>query len=263
MDVFERIAEVANIMISRGFFVLPISTKRKSPVIQWKDFAESPIKQWDFGQVNIAFITGKENGYVVVDCDSTESYKGWLKYRPHTPLRIKTRKGMHFYYRHPGEYVMSDSRIEAPEGFTYDVKGDRSYCLMPPSMNNGHQYQICVCRGNIEAKWLMPGKLPVFNPSWRPTKESVHQGISSGRIMNASSVLNTIRAVEGERDTKTYHAVMVCIDAGLSEAEALQEVVAWHSTNVSPPWHPTEIVTKVRRVYAEKGRECYEECQTN
>jgi hypothetical protein len=253
-ELKERIDHIGRVMIGRGFHVLPISTKSKSPIIQWKNFAEEPLRQWDFGFVNIAFITGKENGYVVVDCDSAESYIGWLKHRRPTPMRIKTRKGMHFYYRHPGEYVMSNSRIQAPEGFLYDIKGDRSYCLMPPSVNKGYQYQICVCRGNIEAKWLMPGKLPVFDMSWRPVTESRPAGIRSGEIRNAQSVLRTIFAVEGERDVKTYHATMVCIDAGLSEAEAMQEVIQWHSTNVSPPWSPTEIATKVRRVYAEKRR---------
>lgn len=258
MELDSRISEVASFMLGRGFSVIPISRESKSPTIKWKHLIGAPMNMWDFTGVNIAILTGIENGYVVVDCDSEESYTGWIATRPHTPLKVKTKKGMHFYYRHPGrdgiqDYVMSNSRIQAPEGFYYDVKGDKSYCLMPPSMNGYHQYQVCACRGNIRGKWLCPSVLPVFDPAWRPVTEYSTSGINNGAIRDANKVLLKIFAMEGERDIQTYHATMVCIEAGLSEGEAIQAITGWHTTNVSPPWAPAEIIAKVRRVYSEKA----------
>jgi hypothetical protein len=255
----ERVKQIADAMLLRGFSVIPISQTTKSPTIKWADRVGNPMKAWEFSGVNIAMLTGAENGYVVVDCDSRDSYKGWLANRPRTPLRIKTRNGMHFYYRHPGGYVMSDSHIQTREGFSYDIKGDKSYVLMPPSIRKGHQYQVCVCTGNLDGKWIAPGNLPVFDTKWRPDRAKLPgaNGVCSGEIKSARAVLQTIHASEGERDKKTYHATKVCIDAGMSEPEAIQEVLAWHSTNVSPPWSPQEIVTKVRRVYGTRqGAAC-------
>jgi hypothetical protein len=258
MELSQRISEVANYMLKKGFSVIPISPESKSPIIKWKHHIGTPMEKWEFDGANIAILTGIENGYVVVDCDSEESYLGWISCRPHTPLKVRTKKGMHFYYRHPGRdgsqaYVMSNSRIKADEGFTYDVKGDKSYCLMPPSMNGYHQYQVCVCRGNLRGKWMCPGDLPPFDPAWRPVTEYSVSGINNGAIRDANKVLLKIFAMEGERDVQTYHATMVCIEAGLSEGEAIQAILQWHITNVSPPWTPAEIVAKVRRVYSEKA----------
>jgi hypothetical protein len=259
MTLNDRVKEVADFMLQRGISVIPISPKSKSPIVYWKDLVGKPMNQWSFHDSNIAIFTGIENGYVVVDCDSYDSYAGWLAHRPHTPLKVKTKKGMHFYYRHPGltgptKYIMSNSRIKATEGFLYDVKGDRSYCLMPPSMSGYHQYQVCVCKGNLRAKWIFPMDLPEFDPAWRPVTNYSTNGINSGTVKDAHKVLQKIVAYEGNRDVQTYHASMVCIEAGLSEGEAIQAVIHWHSTNVSPPWTPEEIVSKVRRVYQEKSR---------
>lgn len=247
----ERVQQIANAMLQRGYSVIPISRETKCPTIKWSELIGNPLGEWDFTDTNIAMLTGAENGYVVVDCDSRESYKGWLANRTRTPLRIRTRKGMHFYYRHPGGYVMSNSHITAPEGFRYDVKADKGYVLMPPSINKGHQYQVCICTGNLDGKWIAPEGLPLFDKKWRPECTGGASGLRcSSEIKDARKVLCTIRAVEGERDKKTYHATKVCMDAGMSEPEAIQEVLAWHATNVSPPWSPQEIVTKVRRVYS-------------
>jgi len=252
--ICDRVSEVASLMLSRGMSVIPIGMETKIPTTEWGNLIGNPLRKWRFRGVNIAMLTGAENGYVVIDCDTKESYKSWLQHRPRTPLRVRSRKGMHFYYRHPGIYVKSNSKIEAPEGFTYDVKGDKSYCLMPPSIVKGFQYQVCICTGNLDAKWIMPGNLPVFNMGWRPESAGVSHAVIGNHVRSAQAVLGTIRASEGERDVKTYHATMVCIEAGLSETEAIHEVILWHGRNVSPPWSSHEIITKVRRVYQEKQR---------
>lgn len=249
----EYIKEVAEKLIAAGYWVIPLSRKEKNPVVKWQLDKHPRVTNWDFQSVNIAMITGSHNGYAVVECDNAESYKQWLKHRPRTPLRIRSPRGMHFYYRHPGVYVKSDSHILAPEGFKYDVKGDYSYCMMPPSMRNGKQYQVCVCTGNLEAKWLRPDKLPVFDPAWRPERAFKSTMVHTDGIKDVQAYLGKIHVSEGERDKKTYRAAMLCLENNLSELDAVQILTQWHSTNVSPPWEAVEIIEKVRRVY-NRGR---------
>jgi Bifunctional DNA primase/polymerase, N-terminal len=249
----ELIGEYAGKFIDAGFAIIPLSQSSKQPVVKWKELINDPIKKWEFKCVNIAMLTGDYNKYVVVDCDTKDGYKGWLKHRPRTPLRVKTPKGMHFYYRHPGVYVMSDSHIVAKEGFKYDIKGDKSYVVAPPSISgSGRQYQVCVCTGNIDGNWLMPNALPVFDPSWRPM--TVKTPSMTQEVKDAYKIIQRIQAREGERDKQTYHVIMLCLEGKISEAEAIQAVTQWHQTNCNPPWSAVEIIEKVRRVYQEKRK---------
>lgn len=249
----ELIGEYAKKYIAAGFAIIPISQTSKQPIVKWKDLIDNPIKDWSYKCANIAMLTGPQNGYVVIDCDTKDGYKGWLKYRPPTPLKVKTPKGMHFYYRHPGVYVKSDSHIVAAEGFKYDVKGDRSYTVAPPSISgSGRQYQVCICSGNIDGNWIMPSRLPLFDPAWRPVTVQVTS--MSTVVKDAHKIIERIRALEGERDKQTFHVVMVCIEGGLTEVEAVQAVAQWHQTNCNPPWTGPEIIEKVRRIYGEKRR---------
>lgn len=250
MNLEDRIQQIGQTMLDHGYSVIPMGYG-KSPIISWKEHIDKPLEKWDFTRCNIAMLTGTINGYVVIDCDSTESYIGWLKHRPQTPLRVRSRKGMHFYYRHPGGYVKSGAGLKAAEGFSYDVKGDRSYCVMPPSLSKGHQYQVCVCSGNIKGAWIHSSKLPVFDIAWRP--ETRKTSCSSGgreQVRDVDACIQkTIFAAEGERDKATFRVAMICKENGLSEGEAIQTTINWHNTNCSPPWTAEEIVEKVVRVY--------------
>jgi Bifunctional DNA primase/polymerase, N-terminal len=250
----DRIKEVAEKFIAAGFWVIPLyqdsNLVTKRPMQAWKVGEAARVVQWDFQEANIAMLTGGEtNGYIVVDCDSKEAYKGWLATRTRTPLRVRSRRGMHFYYRHPGTYVKSDSHIKAPEGFEYDIKGDRSYVVMPPSISKGHQYQVCICTGNLDGKWISASKLPVFDPSWRPERPFRTITQHPEGIKDVRKYLSRIDAGEGERDKQTFRAAKICIENNVPEADAIHLVTEWHQLYVHPPWEPMEIIEKVRRVY--------------
>jgi hypothetical protein len=212
---------------------------------------------------NIALLTGQFNGVVVADCDSEESYIGWLKTKTPTPLRVKTKRGMQFYYRHPGQYIKSDSHIKDPSGFSYDVKGDKSYVVAPPSFRSGHQYQFCVCSSNIRGKLIPFSQLPVFNPEWRPERKPCNEhgcgvsGASGNRdllpsIRDGIRYIQSIRAVAGSGgDKETYRAACKLIESGLGESDALLALMDWNDTNADPPWTRQQLLYKVQRALAE------------
>lgn len=246
-----RLNAAADVLISMGLSVIPISVETKKPTLAWSERVDSPMTsaEWRISGVgcNLALITGMISKYVVVDCDSAESYKGWLRSKPLTPLRVRTKRGMHFYYQHPGadHYIKSGSHIKDEAGFEYDVKGERSYVVFPPSMRGGHQYQIVPCSGNLDAKLLAADTLPVFDPAWRPETRMEHRHEKA--ISDGVAYISKIRAVAGNGgDRDTFRAACRLRDSGLSEVEALVAMLEWNRTNAEPPWSERELLHKVR-----------------
>lgn len=236
-------------LLAAGYSVIPMD-EGKSPLVRWGKYCEAPMRpdEWTFPGANVAMLTGEINGYVVVDCDSLESYKGWLKHRPPTPLRTRSKRGMHFWYKHPGEYVKSDAHVEAKEGFEYDVKGDRSYVLIPPSMRDGHQYQWCICTGNIAGEMLPPDRLPVFDMAWRPARETTFS--SNGSMSHVRSYISKINAIEGSGgDSDTFRVCKIIFESGVSQSEGMAILSEWNQTNANPPWDVMDLHRKLSIAY--------------
>jgi hypothetical protein len=251
----ERLNIVAAYYLSIGLSIVPIGTDKR-PVIKWAEHIEKPLQNWTFPGCNIALLTGQFNGVVVADCDSEESYIGWLKTKTQTPLRVKTKRGMQFYYRHPGQYIKSDSHIKDPSGFTYDVKGDKSYVVAPPSFRAGHQYQFCVCSSNIRGKLIPFSELPVFNPEWRPERVqpsgSYGETLPPGSVRDGIKYIQNIRAIAGSGgDKETYRAACKLIESGMGESEALLAMLDWNDKNADPPWTKQQLLYKVKRAKME------------
>jgi hypothetical protein len=251
----ERLNTVAAYYLSIGLSIVPIGTDKR-PVIKWAEHMEKPLQNWTFPGCNIALLTGQFNGVVVADCDSEESYIGWLKTKTPTPLRVKTKRGMQFYYRHPGQYIKSDSHIKDPSGFSYDVKGDKSYVVAPPSFRAGHQYQFCVCSSNIRGKLIQFSELPVFNPEWRPERVqpsgSYGETLPPGNVRDGIKYIQNIRAIAGSGgDKETYRAACKLIESGMSESEALLAMLDWNDKNADPPWTKQQLLYKVKRAKLE------------
>lgn len=253
----KRITETAHWLLDMRVSIMPIDMTSKKPAIEWKALIDEPMakESWLFTDCNIGLITGMTSNYVVVDCDSTDDYLGWLKHMPATRLRVKTKRGMHFYYRSPGTYIKSDSHIKHEAGFEYDVKGDRSYVLFPPSMRSGHQYQITPCNGNPQGEFCGPELLPEFDPAWRPERAGT-AGYNDKAITDGVAYISQIRAVGKERggqgrDKDTFRAACKLIESGLGEMEALAALIQWNQTNVDPPEQISVLIHKVRSALAE------------
>lgn len=257
-ELQKRINSAARFLLRAGHSVIPIADspelppeKRKKPAIEWMRYYSEPMpeQQWDYPGCNVALVTGEVSGVVVVDCDSDDAVKGWCSTKPLTPLRVRSRRGMHFYYRHPGEYVKSASRIEDSAGFKYDVKGDKSCTLAPPSLRSGHQYQVVPCTGNILGRWVLPADLPVFDMAWRPETKSPDRTWNDDdpKIRDGIAYIRKIFAVEGQGgDKATYQAACTLIESGMSEASALAALMEWNQTNANPPWQPRDLLRKVQ-----------------
>lgn len=251
MNISERISTVANWMLASRYSVIPIGKNTKSPTIKWKKLIDKPMDKWVYPGDNVALLTGEHNRVVVVDCDSYESYTGWLKTKTLTPLRVRTGRGMHFYYQYPGEYVKSDSHINSGDGFSYDVKGDRSYVLFPPSVKDGHQYQICICGRNPRGTFLSPESLPKFDMKWRPERiDKPGAQESERKIRNVEGFISKIEAVEGNGgDKDTYRVCCKLAESGLSMLESYEALQNWNQKNAIPPWEDHDLRRKLELAF--------------
>ena len=90
---------------------------------------------------NIGIVTGR-SGIVVFDCDTIESVEFFMNLQSYIETaRVKTRRGMHFYYRVPNaEKIPIQKFVWETKNISIDLKAGRSYVVAPPSIVDGHRY---------------------------------------------------------------------------------------------------------------------------
>ena len=87
-------------------------------------------------------ITGEISGIVVVDCDNEEAVDAAQEAGMQSPIRVKTKRGLHLYFEHPKDGIRRGPRAgvnsrgsDWPKINGLDFRGDGSYALLPPSNN--------------------------------------------------------------------------------------------------------------------------------
>ncbi len=123
----------------RGWSIIP-QKQDKSGYMGWALFqkrqaTEEEIVGW-WGQwptANIAVVTGAISGIVILDIDSDEA-GAFVKEHgmPPTP-QVKTKRGTHHYFKHPGTDVPGSAGLGGIKGL--DISGDRSLATLPRSIH--------------------------------------------------------------------------------------------------------------------------------
>lgn len=237
----ERWLASAIVYVERyGLSVLPMG-RNKRPLMKWIDLQSRRLtarELLEFGpKENLAIITGSISNLVVVDCESAEDAQWFWRERGQSEVVVKTKRGYHMYFQHPGERVANAQKVDG----RYDVRGDGGYVLAPPSVHSEGAYTW--------TKPLIPtDSLSVFQMAWRPP--TVAQD-STQQISDGVAYISTIRAVAGQRGhDNTYRAACSLRDSGLSEGESLLALQQWNRTNADPPWSDNELLHKIRSAFA-------------
>jgi hypothetical protein len=181
------ILEQARRLAAAGCSVIPIdspeclkgvdnSSAGKRPAIPWKQFqstraTDDQLIGW-FGTEsrNIGIVTGVISDLVVVDCDSPEALAWADTHLPPTPWRVRTSKGEHRGYRHPGGAVRNAVRIDTGDPtIKIDVRGDGGYVVGPGSLHaSGAAYEW------IAEEPASTASLPRFDPAWLKGETAPH-----------------------------------------------------------------------------------------
>lgn len=135
--------------LERGWSIIPIKPEGKRPAIRWRDYqdrlpTEEEVTEWwtNWPNHDIAIVTGALSGVVVVDCDNEEATHAAFDAGMRSPIKVKTKRGLHLYFTHPRDGIRRGPRAgvnsrgaDWPQINGLDFRGDGSYALLPPSNN--------------------------------------------------------------------------------------------------------------------------------
>lgn len=236
-------------LLSMGFSVIPIRARDKKPKVPWKAYqerlpTEAELRGWFAdGDLNVGIVTGAISGVVVLDADNQQAAE-WMVSHRNSPMKTRTGKGMHFWFRHPGVHVKNDVKTL---GMPLDVRGDGGFVVAPGSVHpSGAIYEE-------DGAWGPATGLPIFDPAWIGHHRKAAPKVQP--LQSATDLTRRVRAyldqvepaVEGHGgDAHTFRvACKLMRGFSLSEDEAYAYLTEWN-VRCTPPWSEAELRTKLQ-----------------
>ena len=131
-----------------GWSVIPLSATQKHPLVKWKKYqtehaTDDQIVEWfeRWPDADVGIVTGAISGLCVVDADNEASRLRAIAEGYESPIKVKTKRGWHYYFKHPMDGVIRGPRSGIQAGKHWidenglDFRGDGSYVKAPPSTN--------------------------------------------------------------------------------------------------------------------------------
>lgn len=209
--------------------------------------------------IHTGLVDGASVNLVALDLDSLEELLKARGAMPHTPLRVVTRRGEHWYYLHPGEGCIVPTRHK-PDRRAIDVNAQLAQVVCPPSTHvSGHVYSWVV-RPSAE----LLRQVPVWNPAWFRRRKAPAAVASANHIVGIERDRAVRRgrgfarkwrvAVESEgRGTQTYLLALTLVNGLQLDSETAYQVLAseWNP-RLSEPY--TEDLLRRKVAEAQKAQ---------
>jgi hypothetical protein len=197
-------------------------------------------------------VQGCRNPVVVLDLD-TEEALSWARAKlPLSPVRARSRKGEHWYYRRPegGERIGNRVRVD---GIALDIRADEGNIVAPPSIHpTGFVYEAIEpwtaervrAMPHFERDWFPPPPVaPVPRlPAWQPP-EAAQQAAK-----RAAAYLQKVPpAIAGQGGSlQTFNAAVALVRGLAVDEETAYRLLAEHyNPRCEPPWSEAELRHKV------------------
>ena len=130
---------------AQGYNLIPVGKNKRPLIAEWKHFQTNPadenqIRYWWTGQpdANLAAICGRHSGFFVIDIDPGADISGLNL--PPTKIVRTGRGGWHYYYK------WNEALANVPNTVGIrphvDLRGEGSYILLPPSVNENGPYTL-------------------------------------------------------------------------------------------------------------------------
>jgi len=205
---------------AKGFSVIPVGSDKK-PLINWKEYQNrraSPeeIKEWieKYPAMNIAIVTGRISGIVVVDIEKGGNSEGY----PPTVTAKSGGDGIHLYYKHPGYEVPNGTRVKE----LTDIRGDGGYVLAAPSVSDKGEYEWIISPDDSDfSEW----------PVWITKTANMAENSDKKWLLGKNGVS------EGSRnDTAASMAgkILSSMDPELWEILGWDQLQIWNTKNPKP-----------------------------
>ena len=248
---------LARAFVLRRFSVIPIPRPSaehdgKRPTILWREFqdrvaTDDELVAWFTTDQNLAIVTGRISGIVIVDVDHPAALTFVHQRLPWTPWQCRTGKGWHLYYRHPGVSVRNAARLDTGAGrLAIDIRADGGYCVAPGSIHaSGVVYDFA---GDWDADraclpYFWPGWLARPRPPQPPTPPSRPTGDLVDRARRYLAAI-PVPVIGAGSDAATLNAACRLVRGfALSEADAIDLLWTWAGGR--PGWSRDWIEEKV------------------
>ena len=206
---------------AKGYNVVPQSAvDKKHPAVRWKGLQDRLAEQGELEgwkhlfENGVGFITGAVSGVIVIESDGPEGEAVIAQFEKlHGPLpstltiRSGSGRGLHRHFRHPGFPV----KTVANPSIKLDVKGDKGYCVLPPSLHkSGGRYEVV---GDAE-----PARLPDGLLEFIEMKVAQADGVSAAARAGAALLMephakdqlgeNTTRTEQRRPPVETMRAIL-------------------------------------------------------
>lgn len=246
----ESVYELAMAYYDEGLDVVPLLRKSKKPPAFFKGWAQfkeqrperEEVETWfkDRDDMTVALVCGQ---FIVVDADSPEAM-AWVEENiPQTPYKVRTGKGMHYYYNNPQNYTtfatkrLNDTPIERH----IDIRGEGGLIIAPYNTHaNGQVYQPV-----INTNWDLWGfeDLPDFTEKeWVQITGNKKQ---NGQPNVAPFSLEGVN--EGSRNDQAARLAGYLISKNLNTDFVKFFMLSWNDQN-SPPLPKHEVISVVDNV---------------
>lgn len=219
--------------VRMGWSIIP--SRLKNPLISWKEFqsrqaSKTELKQWfrKWRKPNLALVLGKLSGVIALDIDSTGGFEALDKLQerfgklPRTP-KVKTGKGVHYYFKHPGRYVKHGELAPGLE-----IKGDASLITLPPSVHpSGNPYKWLIhpdeCKIADAPEWL----LKYAQEKIKSPEQTVYEGNRNETLASFAGLLRSRGANEQDllEVLKSVNQVLCSPPLGEGELTAIAKSI--------------------------------------
>ncbi|MGC1864482.1 MAG: phage/plasmid primase, P4 family [Methylocystis sp.] len=147
----KQLLAILELCVRKGIKILPIAPWSKEPIGGYS--SRTTFTSWEEivafikrnPEANFAAATGSVSGFFVVDVDGAAGIAAMKKLIAESgslgkSVRVKTPRGLHFWYRCPEIAVKNSASRIAPR---IDVRGEGGYVLLPGSLGpNGERYRF-------------------------------------------------------------------------------------------------------------------------
>lgn len=253
MNPFEgkTAAEIAVYLAEKcGFSMVPL--RRGTKVSQLSEWAPYQTQAADTDQIlkwaekfpgcNWGCVAGVVSDLVVFDCDDEAAYRWAQLHLPTTPVRVKTPRGWHLYYHHPGPEYVDDLRAIDPrrDGVHAELRRDGQYAVSPGSLHeSGAVYTADV---EFPGVWEYAPEFAILKPASSIDLSGLDERIADIRA-KYSEVL------EGNRHNTLLSYAAALIGSGCPPDRALKLTLEKNADICTPPLKAREVVGIVGGIY--------------
>lgn len=249
-DAAQTPLSIAQSLSEQGLQVFPARYRDKTPLVKWRDYKGSKVTKdlllkWFRNRqaLNFWVLTGRQSGFVVVDCDTPGAEEWWRERLPgfDTTARVATRKGKHVWFRIPESWdsatpIASWSvhpKEDDDHGIGFDFRADETGVIVPPSIHEsgfGYKWEVPLDQALDAPIELLDGTFRAQAPS-SGSDENTTTGTGGATRSMLSRLLSNPPGAEGSgrndwlarvagHYAKTYHNQHDLYEAHCAQANA-------------------------------------------